>query len=147
MSLFSLVQPTLDALGGYPQTIQISHIDSLLGHYYPNLSVDRPALIGPLTDESQCEQLCDLIRLAYPADHTVKIVSQLPSIVPLPVRTLSLKELATVSLDQGPSLLYPKVKIADNLMTTEFRRAGHRARLNARCCEVGTVTAPTVFKA
>jgi hypothetical protein len=33
----------------------------------------------------------------------------------------------------------------DELMTTGFRRAGHRARLNARCFRVGTVTDPTML--
>ncbi|MBN1581464.1 MAG: MazG family protein, partial [Anaerolineae bacterium] len=106
MSLYPFVEPALDALEIWPPTLQIAHIDSLLGCYYPHLSVDRPALIGLLTDESQCQRLSSLLQLAYPTNHAIKIVSLASSAAQPFLQTLSLKALATTSLNQGASLLY-----------------------------------------
>jgi hypothetical protein len=39
-----------------------------------------------------------------------------------------------------------KGEMPEEFMATVFRRAGHRARHNARCFAVGTVTDPTMSK-
>lgn len=128
MLFYSLVEPTLKALGVEPQAVQIAHIDSLLGRYYPNLSIDRPALIGPLTQAPQYRRLGDLLRLAYPIDHTVHVISQASSAATPSIATLALKELATASSDSASCLLYiPQVSYTGAVETFQDTVAHLRA--------------------
>jgi tetrapyrrole methylase family protein/MazG family protein len=105
MQLWSLIEPALNVLDIQPRALQVAHLDALVERYYPNLSVDRPALIGPLTCASHCRRLCDLLRQAYPATHTVKIVTGLADARAM-TQALALDELGAASVDQGPALLY-----------------------------------------
>jgi tetrapyrrole methylase family protein/MazG family protein len=77
MSFFALIEPALAALGLAPDALQIANAETLAGCHYPALGVDRPALIGPLRDAAQCQELSHLLRTAYPADHPVTVIGGL----------------------------------------------------------------------
>ncbi len=105
MTFLSLVESVLEAVHVRPQALQIAHIDTLVGRYYPNLSVDRPAVIGPLTGPTQCEALCRLLALAYPAAHIVQVVDNVGRAAPA-VQPVALPQLAGVDLSRPDVLLY-----------------------------------------
>ena len=105
MSLFSLIQPALAALELAPQDLQVADARSLVRRHYPNLSPDRPALVGPLTSAAPCAGLGVLLQQAYPAGHGVTLVSGLGTDQPMKQLT-SLDRLDEVGLGEGISLLY-----------------------------------------
>lgn len=72
--MYHLVQPALRALPEVPAELQIIDLQHLLQCYYPNVSTDRPALIGPLQESAQWAPLSALLRLAYPDDHPVQVI-------------------------------------------------------------------------
>ena len=105
MSLFSLVQPALDALDLDPQDLQVADAQSLVRRHYPNLSPDRPALIGPLTSAAPCAGLGALLQKAYPVGHDIALVSGLGT-DELAMQRTSLDRLDEAGLGEGISLLY-----------------------------------------
>ena len=105
MSFFSLIEPALAALGLTPNELQIADAEALASRYYPNLSTDRPALIGPLTDDRLCHKLGHLLRLAYPPAHLVTVVASLESGA-FDMQSSSLDRLEHVTLGEGIALLY-----------------------------------------
>jgi tetrapyrrole methylase family protein/MazG family protein len=104
MSWFSLVERTLVILDVTVQDLQLANAGALAARRYPNLSPDRPALIGPLGGRAQCERLSLLLRNAYPADHEVTVVTGLDGEQPA-VRSLYLQDLLTAPVE-GISALY-----------------------------------------
>jgi tetrapyrrole methylase family protein/MazG family protein len=74
MRLYSMAESALSALGESPSCMQIARADLLSERYYPNLSTDRPALIGPLNGQKQVQRIVDLLLLAYPAEHGVVLL-------------------------------------------------------------------------
>ena len=105
MSLLSLIQPAIEALAVEPESLQIASVQALTKRYYPNLSADRPALVGPLSDGAQCAQLGALLRTAYPDAHRVQIISDLETDRPS-VQSVSLGQLEQVAPGEGMWLLY-----------------------------------------
>jgi tetrapyrrole methylase family protein/MazG family protein len=104
MTWFSLVDRTLDVLNLAIQDLQLADADALLARHYPNLSADRPALIGPLSSAAACRQLSGLLRRAYPKDHEVMVVGDVDGDRPT-VQSSPMDRLDRVDL-QGLSLLY-----------------------------------------
>jgi tetrapyrrole methylase family protein/MazG family protein len=104
MSWFSLVERTLDVLKLTVQDLQLADAGGLAARRYPNLSTDRPALIGPLSDAVLCGQLSLLLKRAYPEAHKVLVVSAVDREQPA-VHSVALEELVRVPLN-GISLLY-----------------------------------------
>ena len=104
MSWFSLVERALGALNRTVQDLQLADAGALATRRYPNLSTDRPALIGPLSGAALCRQLSLLLRQAYPETHEAAIVSAVDRERPA-VHPVTLDELDRVPLD-GVSLLY-----------------------------------------
>ena len=74
MSLIALVEPALTVLGETPAELQLVDAGALLERHYPNISVDRAALIGPLTGPDQCQQAGRLLELAYPGMHKATLL-------------------------------------------------------------------------
>jgi tetrapyrrole methylase family protein/MazG family protein len=111
MSWFSLVERTLDVLKLAVHDLQLADADALLARHYPNLSTDRPALIGPLTSTAVCQPLSDLLRRAYPEDHQVMLVGDVlgdsPVVQPVSVGSLDRADLGGLSLLYVPPLPYP----------------------------------------
>jgi len=111
MSWFSLVERTLDVLNLTVQDLQLADADALLARHYPNLSTDRPALIGPLSSAAARRQLSGLLRRAYPEDHEVIVVGDVdgdrPTVQPSPVDRLDCVELRGLSLLYLPPLPCP----------------------------------------
>lgn len=105
MTLFSLVGPALAALGQVPQELQIADVEALLQRHYPNLSTDRPALLGTLSGSAGCERVSALLRAAYPDAHTVTLIA-LSGGRPSGLRALALEQLEQVDLGAGSALLY-----------------------------------------
>jgi tetrapyrrole methylase family protein/MazG family protein len=106
MTLISLIVPALDALGQTPRELQVVDVQVLLECYYPHLSVDRPALIGPLTDDAQCQELGKLLQLAYPDAHNVTVVSDVEGTSPA-LQSLPLERLDQAVLNGGALLYLP----------------------------------------
>ena len=94
--------------------------------HYPNLSTDRPALIGPLVDMALCQRLGLLLALAYPKDHEVTVVSGADRERPVVHRT-TLGELERIPSD-GISLLYlPPLPCSGSIETFQATIAHLRA--------------------
>jgi tetrapyrrole methylase family protein/MazG family protein len=104
MSWFSLVERTLDLLGSAVQDLQIAGAEGLAARHYPNLSPDRPALVGPLTDAALCRRLSLLLGNVYPREHEAVVVSGADRERPS-VHRVTVGELERAPLD-GISLLY-----------------------------------------
>jgi tetrapyrrole methylase family protein/MazG family protein len=105
MSFFALVDPALAALGIAPEELQIAGAAAVAARYYPNLSTDRPALIGVLQHAETCQELGRLLQKAYPANHSVTLVGGLGSDSPR-LQPLSLGQLGQAELGDGMWLLY-----------------------------------------
>lgn len=104
MSWFSLVERTLDVLDLTVQNLQLADAEELAARHYPNLSTDRPALIGPLTDPALCRQLSLLLRQAYPEDHGAVVVCGVDTDRPT-VHRVAVDNLESAPLN-GVALLY-----------------------------------------
>jgi len=105
MTLFSLLEPALAALDLAPENLQIAEAEPLAGRYYPNLSTDRPALVGPLGDLEVCARLGQVLCRAYPSGHVVTIACGLDTDAPN-TRRRSLCLLGKEPLPEGACLLY-----------------------------------------
>jgi tetrapyrrole methylase family protein/MazG family protein len=105
MSVFSLIQPALNALGVAPGELQLVETGTLVDRYYPNLSPDRPALIGVIKGGEQCRALARLLCQAYPRGHTVQVVHDLESQAPR-VESIALEQLGWARQNEGRALLY-----------------------------------------
>jgi tetrapyrrole methylase family protein/MazG family protein len=121
VSLIALIEPALTLLGATPPEIQIVDALALLGRHYPNISVDRPALIGPLATPQQCEQIGVLLQLAYPTAHQVTLLSDIAGSAPQ-VRPLPLHRLGEALVCDGPTVLYlpalPGVRAVETFQDT-----------------------------
>jgi tetrapyrrole methylase family protein/MazG family protein len=111
MDWFPFVERALDVLGIDVQEIQLADARAQVGRYYPSLSTDRPALIGPLTDAGLCVRLGDRLRQAYPASHEATVIAGIDgdtfALQPLPLDALGRAALAGVSLLYVPLLACP----------------------------------------
>jgi tetrapyrrole methylase family protein/MazG family protein len=74
MEFYRSALAALEVLGETPDGLQIAHVRALTERYYPNLSTDRPALVGVITDVAQRSLLSARLRLAYPDRHCVKAI-------------------------------------------------------------------------
>jgi tetrapyrrole methylase family protein/MazG family protein len=99
-----LVERALDILDVKVQDLQLADAGALAARYHPNLSSDRPALIGPLAGGALCERLSSVLQKTYPATHEVTVVASLEG-DQAAVRSLSLGDLSTASI-AGMALLY-----------------------------------------
>jgi tetrapyrrole methylase family protein/MazG family protein len=104
MPWLATVQRALDVLDLAVQDLQIADATGLAARHYPNLSTDRPALIGPLTEPALCRRLSLLMRQAYPDDHLVSVACDVDSDQPV-VHLLTLAELERAPLE-GVTLFY-----------------------------------------
>ncbi len=105
MTVFALVEPTLRALDVPEQDLQVADATALARRCYPNLSTDRPALIGPLADAEQCASLRAVLRQAYPDVHPVTLVCHADGSPPA-THSLPLGQLDRAPLGAGICLLY-----------------------------------------
>ena len=105
MTVFALIEPTLRALNVQERDLQVADATSLAWRRYPNLSTDRPALIGPLADAEQLANLRPVLQQAYPDDHTVTLVCHADGSPPVQ-HSLSLGQLDQAVLSAGTCLLY-----------------------------------------
>lgn len=74
MELYRLACSCLEVLGEAPSALQIGDVGTLIERHYPNLSTDRPALLGVIRDTAQLERLGARLRLAYPDGHPVTAI-------------------------------------------------------------------------
>jgi tetrapyrrole methylase family protein/MazG family protein len=74
MDLYELVLPALRALGVSPAALQVHRAAPLAARYYPDLSPDQPALIGPIDSAELCRALCTRLGQVYPAEHRVTVL-------------------------------------------------------------------------
>jgi tetrapyrrole methylase family protein/MazG family protein len=111
MSWFSLVEQTLDILDLTVQNLQLADANELAAHHYPNLSTDRPALIGPLTDPALCRRLSLLLRQAYSEDHGCIVVcgvdTDRPTVYRVALENIENAPLSGIALLYLPSLSCP----------------------------------------
>jgi tetrapyrrole methylase family protein/MazG family protein len=103
MKVYDLVSSALDVLGEAPRELQIGDVAELVERHYPNLSTDRPALLGVIVDAAQCSLLGARLRQAYPEEHPVTAISFGEA---APCRQdVTLGHLETI-VPGGPALLY-----------------------------------------
>jgi tetrapyrrole methylase family protein/MazG family protein len=105
MTVFAWIEPTLRALSVQEHDLQVADAASLARRRYPNLSTDRPALIGPLTDAEQRASLRTVLQQAYPDDHAVTVVCHADGSPPVK-HSLPLGRLDQAPLSVGICLLY-----------------------------------------
>jgi tetrapyrrole methylase family protein/MazG family protein len=86
------------------ESLQIADADRLVERHFPNLSTDRPALIGPLGDVEQRAALRRLLTRAYSDGHQVMVVRLTGDASFVESRTLG--ELGPNDRGGGTSLLY-----------------------------------------
>lgn len=72
--LYPRVESALAALNVAPHSLQLAQVEALTARHYPNLSPDRPALIGLLRSEAQFAALAKSLLLAYSHEHEVSVV-------------------------------------------------------------------------
>jgi len=102
MSLYAYVVSALTALGVEPDDLQIATASLLAQRHHPNLSTDRPALVGPLRD---CAGLCTVLLHAYPEDHPVTVVHGVDREEPW-TEARPLAALRETSIDASLAVLY-----------------------------------------
>jgi tetrapyrrole methylase family protein / MazG family protein len=105
MSVYALIEPTLRALNVQAQDLQVADAVSLARRRYPNLSADRPALIGPLPDAEGRANLRVVLQQAYPDGHTVTLICHAKGSLPV-TRSLPLGQLDQAFLSAGTCILY-----------------------------------------
>lgn len=105
MSLYPLLVPTLRSLELDPRELQIVETKTLLQRHHPNLSVDRPALIGPLGSREHYAALSALLCRSYPPDHPLSLVCHVAGQAPTR-RETTLGKLEQAAADGGTVLLY-----------------------------------------
>ena len=105
MTPFAFIEPSLRALNVQVQDLQLADAGALARRRYPNLSTDRPALIGPLAGADQRVDLQAVLRQAYPDTHAVILICHTDGTPPA-LRSLPLAQLGRPSTDVGTCLLY-----------------------------------------
>lgn len=100
----SLIQIALETMDVAPQELQIADPQMLLNRRYPALSVDRPAIVGPLTT-AVCEKLGALLQLAYPINHPITVIRHMENNEP-DAQSLPLGQLAQAVIGQGTAMCY-----------------------------------------
>jgi tetrapyrrole methylase family protein/MazG family protein len=126
MSWFSLVETTLDALDLSVQNVQLADADELAARHYPNLSTDRPALVGLLSNAAQCQRLRRLLTRAYPKAHEVALVSGVDVDRPI-VNRMALGELGHCPPEGGALLYVPPLPCPSAVETFQATVARLRA--------------------
>jgi tetrapyrrole methylase family protein/MazG family protein len=124
MDWFSFVERALDVLNIDVQEFQLADARVQVARHYPSLSVDRPALIGPLVDAALCGRLGRRLGQAYPASHEATVIAGIDGDTPA-LQSLLLEALGCAALD-GVSLLYVPPLACPGAVETFQATVAHR---------------------
>jgi tetrapyrrole methylase family protein/MazG family protein len=127
MDLYELVVPAMAALRVSPAALQVHRAASLVGRYYPDLSPDQPALIGPIEGAEQCRVLSARLGQVYPGEHQVTVLEGIDG-PELAMADKTLADVAEWTPSCHPSLLYiPPLPCAGAVQTFQNTVAHLRA--------------------